>query len=72
MVTTVEAIADLKLMVNDPQGPLPVGKEVVYEIVITNRGTREANNIDVGDTVLRRHRTVDSHRPPCGNRARAG
>jgi hypothetical protein len=26
---------------------LPVGKEVVYEIVITNRGTREASNIDL-------------------------
>ena len=47
VVTTVEAIADLKLIVNDPQGPLPVGKEVVYEIVITNRGTREASNIDL-------------------------
>ena len=47
VVTNVEAIADLKLIVNDPQGPLPVGKEVVYEIVITNRGTREASNIDL-------------------------
>ena len=45
--TTVEAIADLKLVVNDPQGPLPVGKEVTYEIQIVNRGSREANNIDV-------------------------
>jgi uncharacterized repeat protein (TIGR01451 family) len=45
--TAVEAIADLKLVVNDPQGPLPVGKEVTYEIQIVNRGSREANNIDV-------------------------
>ncbi|MHB8969325.1 MAG: COG1361 S-layer family protein [Pirellulaceae bacterium] len=44
---TVEAIADLKLIVNDPQGPLPVGKEVTYEIQIVNRGSREANNIDL-------------------------
>ena len=44
---TVEAIADLKLVVNDPQGPLPVGKEVTYEIQIVNRGSREANNIDL-------------------------
>lgn len=47
VVTTVEAIADLKLTVNDPQGPLPVGKEVVYEIVVLNRGRREASNIDL-------------------------
>lgn len=45
--TVVEAIADLKLFVNDPQGPVPVGKEVVYEILITNRGSKEATNIEV-------------------------
>jgi uncharacterized repeat protein (TIGR01451 family) len=44
---TVEAIADLKLVVNDPQGPLPVGKDVTYEIQVVNRGSREANNIDL-------------------------
>ncbi|MHB8863402.1 MAG: CARDB domain-containing protein [Pirellulaceae bacterium] len=46
-ITTVEAIADLKLVVNDPQGPLPVGQEVTYEIQIVNRGSHEANNIDL-------------------------
>ena len=46
-VTTVEAIADLKLIVNDPKGPLPVGKEVTYEIQMVNRGSKEANNIDL-------------------------
>ena len=45
--TIVEAIADLKLSVNDPHGPVPVGKEVVYEILVTNRGSREATNIEV-------------------------
>jgi uncharacterized repeat protein (TIGR01451 family) len=44
-VTTVEALADLKLVVNDPKGPSPVGKEVVYEIQILNRGSKEATNI---------------------------
>jgi hypothetical protein len=45
--TVVEAIADLKLFVNDPHGPVPIGKEVVYEILVTNRGSKEATNIEV-------------------------
>ncbi len=46
-VTTVEAIADLKLVVNDPQGPVPLGTDVVYEIQVINRGSKEASNINV-------------------------
>jgi uncharacterized repeat protein (TIGR01451 family) len=46
-VTTVEALADLKLVVNDPKGPLPVGKEVAYEIQVVNRGSKEATNISL-------------------------
>lgn len=46
-VTQVEAIADLKLIVNDPQGPLPVGRDVTYEILVVNRGSKEAHNIDL-------------------------
>jgi uncharacterized repeat protein (TIGR01451 family) len=46
-VTTVEALADLKLIVNDPKGPLPVGKDVTYEIQVVNRGSKEATNIDL-------------------------
>lgn len=45
--TKVEAVADLKLTVNDPQGPKPVGEEVVYEVTITNRGTKAARNVAV-------------------------
>jgi uncharacterized repeat protein (TIGR01451 family) len=45
MLTRVEAVADLKLSVNDPQGPIPVGQEVVYEINVVNRGTKAATQV---------------------------
>lgn len=43
--TMVEAIADLKLLVNDPKGPIAVGKEANYEIRIINRGSKAAENV---------------------------
>lgn len=46
-VTRVEALADLKLTVNDPQGPVAVGHDCVYEIHIVNRGTKAATKINV-------------------------
>lgn len=45
LVTKVEAISDLKLFVNDPVAPAPVGNEVVYELTINNRGSRSAINV---------------------------
>jgi uncharacterized repeat protein (TIGR01451 family) len=45
--TRVEALADLKLEVRDPQGPVPVGEDGVYEIVIRNRGTKNAEGINL-------------------------
>ncbi|REK12982.1 MAG: hypothetical protein DWQ37_10165 [Planctomycetota bacterium] len=45
--TRVEAIADLKLEVRDPQGPVAVGDDAVYEIRIRNRGTKAARDIDL-------------------------
>lgn len=45
--THVEAIADLKLEVRDPQGPVAVGDEAVYEVRIHNRGTKAAQGIDL-------------------------
>ena len=45
--THVEAIADLKLEVRDPQGPIAVGDDALYEIQIRNRGTKAAENIDL-------------------------
>ena len=47
LTTRVEAVADLKLSVNDPQGPIPVGQEVVYEINVVNRGTKAATQVNV-------------------------
>ena len=46
-ITNVEALADLKLEVADPPGPLAVGEEMVYEVHIRNRGTKAAENVDV-------------------------
>ncbi len=45
LTTRVEAIADLVLAVNDPSAPAPVGSEVTYEIVIRNRGSKEATEV---------------------------
>jgi uncharacterized repeat protein (TIGR01451 family) len=45
--TEVESIVDLKLMVNDPIAPAPVGTEVLYELTLTNRGSKAGNNVRV-------------------------
>ena len=45
--TEVIALADLKLEVIDPQGPLPLGESVAYEIRVRNRGTTSAENINI-------------------------
>ena len=45
--TEVVALADLKLEVSDPQGPLPLGESVVYEIRVRNRGTTGAEHINI-------------------------
>ncbi len=47
LITTVEAIADLKLVVNDPIAPAPVGGLVSYELSVTNRGSRAATNVKI-------------------------
>jgi uncharacterized repeat protein (TIGR01451 family) len=46
-VTKVEALADLKLNVTEPTGPVPVGSEALYEIRIANRGTKSAEQVQV-------------------------
>lgn len=33
--------------VKDPTGPVPLGEEAVYELRVRNRGTREAENVEV-------------------------
>lgn len=45
--TAVQAIADLKLVVIDPPAPAPVGSEVVYEVEINNRGSKDAEDVRV-------------------------
>ncbi len=45
IATVVEAIADLKMVINDPIAPAPVGGTVTYEMSITNRGSRSASNV---------------------------
>lgn len=45
--TDVVALADLKLEVSDPQGPLPLGESIVYEIRVRNRGTTGAEHINI-------------------------
>jgi hypothetical protein len=46
-LTRVEALADLKLVVNDPPGAIPVGKEVTYEVKVINRGTKAASGVEI-------------------------
>jgi len=47
VTTQIEALADLKLEVKDPLGPVRVGETMVYEVRIFNRGTKAAEGIDV-------------------------
>ncbi len=45
--TRVEALADLKLEVRDPQGPVAVGEDAVYEVHVRNRGTKAAEQVEL-------------------------
>lgn len=45
--TAVEGIVDLKLSVQDPPAPAPVGSEVTYEVVIHNHGSMAAENVRI-------------------------
>ncbi|WP_425398107.1 CARDB domain-containing protein [Aeoliella sp.] len=45
--TQVVALADLKLDVTDPKGPVPVGADVVYDITVTNRGRSTAEEVNI-------------------------
>ncbi len=46
-VTRVEAVANLLMEVKDPEGPVAVGDEAVYEVRIRNRGTKSADGVEV-------------------------
>ncbi len=43
----VDSISDLKLSVIDPVAPAPVGSNVTYEVVVENRGSKEATGVRV-------------------------
>ena len=45
--TQLQSIADVKLLVNDPLSPAPVQGEVLYELTLTNRGSKAASNVRV-------------------------
>ena len=45
--TEVEAVADLKMTLNDPSGPVAVGEEVTYELQVVNRGTLAAQHVKI-------------------------
>lgn len=45
IATRVESIADLVLTISDPVAPAPIGTDVTYEIVVRNRGSKEATEV---------------------------
>ena len=45
--TSVVALADLKLEVSDPNGPVAVGDEAIYEIRVKNRGASAAKDVNI-------------------------
>ncbi|MEO0529230.1 MAG: CARDB domain-containing protein [Planctomycetota bacterium] len=45
--TEVVALADLKLDVLDPKGPVATDQEIAYEIRVTNRGSNDAHDVRV-------------------------
>ena len=47
VATTVEAVADLTLVVEDPKGPKPTGEEVTYTLKIINRGSKAATDVNL-------------------------
>ncbi|MDR2706771.1 MAG: DUF11 domain-containing protein [Planctomycetaceae bacterium] len=42
-----EAIVELKLEVENPQGPIEIGQEAVYTMNVVNRGTKAAENVEI-------------------------
>jgi len=46
-VTQVEALAKLKLFVSEPTSPVPVGGEAIYEVRVTNQGSKAAEKVKV-------------------------
>lgn len=47
MTVQIQSVASLTMEVRDPAGPTAIGEEAVYEIHVRNRGTRDAQGIEV-------------------------
>jgi hypothetical protein len=45
--TEVEAISDLKLVVNDPSGPVATDEPATYEMQVLNRGSQAAKQVKI-------------------------
>lgn len=45
--TEVQAVSDLKLVVNDPAGPVPTGEQATYEVQVMNRGSQAAQRVRI-------------------------
>jgi uncharacterized repeat protein (TIGR01451 family) len=43
----VDAVANLIMEVKNPEGPVPVGEDAIYEVHVKNRGSKEAENVEV-------------------------
>ncbi len=46
-VTQVETVANLVMDVKSPEGPVSVGEEAAYEVRVRNRGTKQAESVEV-------------------------
>jgi uncharacterized repeat protein (TIGR01451 family) len=46
-ITRVEAVANLSMEVKDPENPVQVGDEAIYEVHIRNRGTKSATGVEI-------------------------
>jgi Domain of unknown function DUF11 len=47
LLVKIDAISDLKMSVTDPIAPAPVGQDVVYDLTITNRGSKAATSVQL-------------------------
>jgi uncharacterized repeat protein (TIGR01451 family) len=45
--TEVEAVSDLKLVIEDPTGPLPTTEHAVYDVQVVNRGSQAAQQVKI-------------------------
>ncbi|MCL2004561.1 MAG: hypothetical protein FWG73_00190 [Planctomycetaceae bacterium] len=44
---TAEAVVDLDLAVTTPKGPIELGQQVIYEVQVTNVGTKAAEDVEI-------------------------